>query len=130
MMVGQELVVLTCSLPPAVGRNRQAQFPGRFFKGRICSTRPPQACRHALHEQRGGQRNGGLIFGSHQSSDGKPTLSDILSFDEYQEGAITLNPQFKEDSNASTNFDFVLFSRSLNGGDLRSIEPDSHWNRE
>ena len=58
------------------------------------------------------------------------TLSDILSFDEYQEGAITLNPQFKEDSNASTNFDFVLFSRSLNGGDLRSIEPDSHWNRE
>src|SRR5258705_680281 len=31
----------------------RAQFPGRFFKGRVCPTGPQQVCRHALHEQRG-----------------------------------------------------------------------------
>jgi len=46
------------------------------------------------------------------------------------QSAITLNPQVTEDSNAYTNLGFVFFSRSLNGNGLRSIEPDSHWDRE
>ncbi len=77
-----------------------------------------------------GTENGGLIFGGHESSDGKPDSFGHLSSTSIRRGHSTLNPQFKEDSNASTNFGFVLFSGSLNGRDLRSIEPDSHWNRE
>src|SRR5258705_13928342 len=64
--------------------------PGRNFlaassKGEFAQ---PDRCRYAgmLFMNNEGTENGGLIFGGHQSSDGKPHSFGHLSFDEYQEG--------------------------------------------
>ena len=80
----------------------RAQFPGRFFKGRVCPTGPLQVCRHALHEQRGDrERRPHLRWPSIQRR--QAALFRTSQLRRVSGGAITLNPQFKEDSNASTN---------------------------
>lgn len=70
----------------------RAAFPGQFFKGteRPRSDRRDSAGMLFMNDE--GTENGGLIFGGHQSADGKLHSFGHLSFDEYeQDQTLTLD---------------------------------------
>jgi hypothetical protein len=62
----------------------QAEFPGGFFKGKEF-TRSDRQGAGMLFNNDEGTENGGLIFGGHQSKDGKLHSFGHLSFDEYEQ---------------------------------------------
>jgi hypothetical protein len=77
----------------------KADFPGEFFKGKELSRTDRNDSAGMLFMNDEGTENGGLIFGGHQSSDGKVHSFGHLSFDEYEEDqTLTLDTSQQGDS--------------------------------
>jgi hypothetical protein len=64
----------------------KGEFPGELFKGKEIAREDRSDSAGMLFMNDEGTENGGLIFGGHQSADGKPHSFGHLSFDEYEEG--------------------------------------------
>lgn len=63
----------------------KGEFPGSYFKGKDYPRNDRSDSAGMLFLNDEGTENGGLIFGGHQSSDGKPHSFGHLSFDEYEQ---------------------------------------------
>jgi hypothetical protein len=63
----------------------KGEFPSQLFKGKEISRADRTDSAGMLFMNDEGTENGGLIFGGHQSSDGKPHSFGHLSFDEYEQ---------------------------------------------
>jgi hypothetical protein len=74
----------------------KAEYPGSFFKGKELPRPDRTDAAGMLFMNDEGTENGGLIFGGHQSADGKFHSFGHLSFDEYEQDQ-TLNLETSQD---------------------------------
>jgi hypothetical protein len=74
----------------------KAEYPGSFFKGKELPRPDRSDAAGMLFMNDEGTENGGLIFGGHQSPDGKLHSFGHLSFDEYEQDQ-TLNLETSQD---------------------------------